>query len=227
MSEQMAFELPYRAAQGADDFLVSECNATAVRLIDVWPDWTNPAYAIVGPSGSGKSHLANVWRLASGARAVEARDVRESDLDALVEGRALVVEDADRSGISDLTLFHLLNLCKEREVSLLLTAREAPVDWPIRLPDLASRLRSIPAVTIGQPDDGLLRAVLVKQFADRQLDVTPQVISYLTARMERSMGEAGRVVERLDRAALEAQRRITRQFAREALDWAGEDEAQD
>lgn len=223
MSEQLVFELPHRAAQGADDFLVSACNATAVRLIDAWPEWTNPAYAIVGPAGSGKSHLANVWRLSSGARRFGAGDVREGDLDAIVEGRALVVEDADRAEIADHALFHLINLCKERRVGLLLTARQAPVDWPVELPDLASRLRSIPAVTIGSPDDDLLRAVLLKQFADRQLDVAPQVIAYLAARMERSMDEAGRIVDRLDRAALEAQRKITRQFAREVLGWAGEE----
>lgn len=223
MSEQLVFELPYRAAQGADDFLVSECNATAVRLIDDWPGWTNPAYAIVGTAGSGKSHLANVWRLSSGAQCMRAGDVREGDLDALVEGRALVIEDADRADISDHTLFHLINLCKERGVGLLLTARQAPMDWSVELPDLASRLRSLPTVMIGSPDDELLRAVLLKQFADRQLDVAPKVITYLTARMERSMDEAGRIVERLDRAALEAQRKITRQFAREVLGWAGEE----
>lgn len=223
MSEQLVFELPHRAAQGADDFLVSDCNATAVRLIDAWPGWTNPAYAIVGPAGSGKSHLANVWRLAAGACRGIAGDVREDDLDALVDGPALVIEDADRSQIADDTLFHLLNLCKERQVSLLLTAREAPLNWRVSLPDLASRLRSIPVVTIGEPDDHLLRAVLVKQFADRQLDVAPQVIAYLTARMERSMDAAGKLVDTLDKAALEARRKITRQFAGEVLDWTSDD----
>lgn len=224
MSEQLVFKLPHRAAQGADDFLVSDCNATAVRLIDAWPDWTNPAYAIVGPAASGKSHLANVWRLGSGARCVGAGDVRENGFDVLTDGRALVVEDADRAEIPDRTLFHLLNLCKERNVSLLLTARRAPADWRPGLPDLASRLRSIPSVTIGEPDDDLLRAVLLKQFADRQLDVAPRVIAYLASRMERSMDEAGRIVERLDHAALEAGRKLTRQFAREVLDWSADEQ---
>lgn len=227
MSEQLAFELPHRAALGADDFLVSECNAAAVRLIDAWPGWTGPAHAIVGPPGSGKSHLANVWRLASGARSIGAGEVRDGDLDSLADAPALAIEDADRAEIADAALFHLLNLCKEGGVSLLLTARQPPQGWRVKLPDLESRLRSVPAVMIGAPDDGLLRAVLVKQFADRQLDVSPRVIAYLAMRMERSMDEARRIVEKLDRAALAARRRITRQFAREALGWPDGADTQD
>lgn len=218
MSEQLVFELPHRPALGAEDFLVSQCNLTAVRLVDAWPDWPNPVNVIVGPAGCGKSHLANVWRLRSDARAVRAEEVEAPHLEALVAVPALVLEDADRGAVAEDAFFHLLNLCKERNVSLLLTARTLPTDWPVALPDLVSRLRSLPVVTIGPPDDDLLRAVLVKHFADRQLDVAPQVITYLTTRMERSMETARRLAAALDRAALEARRKITRQFAGEVLE---------
>lgn len=217
MSEQLVFELPHRPALGVEDFLVSHCNETAVRLIDSWPDWPNPVQAIVGPAGSGKSHLANTWRLKSGAQSVSAAQVDEASLERLVAKPTLVVEDADRSELSERALFHLLNLCSEQNVCLLLTARALPKDWPVHLPDLVSRLRSVPVVSIGLPDDELLRAVLVKHFSDRQIDVEPQVVAYITTRMERSMEMAGRVAAAMDQASLGSGRKITRQLAGEIL----------
>lgn len=217
MSEQLAFELPHRPALGADDFLVSDSNRLAVRLVDGWPAWPAPVHVLSGPRGSGKSHLANVWRLESGAEAADAEALHLSRLDALTRARALVLEDADRPGIDEAAFFHLLNLCRERNVSLLMTARSRPKDWPLGLPDLVSRVRSFPVVTIGAPDDDLLRAVLVKHFLDRQLDVPPRVITYLARRMERSMAAAAELADVLDRSSLEAGRKITRQLAAEVL----------
>lgn len=218
MSEQLAFDLPFRPALGAEDFLVSECNASAVRLIDHWPHWTTPVHVIAGPAGAGKSHLANVWRLKSGAT-----PVRPADMAALLQNRPLpfrvaVLEDVDRAGYDEQALFHFLNLSREEGFGALLTARTPPARMPIVLPDLASRLRSFPVAAIGSPDDSLLRAVLVKQFADRQLDVDPQVVGYLAARMERSMNTVAVLVARLDREALGRGRRITRRLAAEVLE---------
>lgn len=221
MSEQLVFELPHRPALGADDFLVSECNATAVRLVDAWPGWPSPVHVIVGPAGSGKSHLANVWRLNSGARLLPSEVLAATGPEAFAEDRALVLEDTERSGAPDSALFHLLNLCRENGISLLMTARTPPRDWPAALPDLVSRLRSLPTVTIGAPDDDLLRAVLVKHFVDRQLAVEPRVITYVAARMERSMAAAARLAAALDRAALASGRKITRRLAGEVLAQAG------
>lgn len=216
MPEQLALDLPHRAAFEADDFLVSDCNAAAVRLIDDWPQWPSFALAIVGPEGSGKTHLATVWRLKSGAVPVRPGEGMWSQ-DGRTGARAVLLEDIDRAGWQESTLFHWLNLCRESGASVLLTSRLAPAQIDVALPDLASRLRSLPTVTIGAPDDVLLRAVLLKQFSDRQLDVEPHVIAYLSARMERSMATARRLVEELDRASLAAGRAITRALAGEVL----------
>lgn len=227
MSEQLVFELPHRPALGVEDFLVSQCNTTAVRLIDAWPDWPNPVQAIVGPAGSGKSHLANTWRLKSGAQSVAAAEVSEATLEGLVSKPTLVIEDADRGRVSERALFHLLNLCGEQNVTVLLTSRALPVDWPVNLPDLASRLRSVPVVSIGLPDDELLRAVLVKHFSDRQIDVAPKVVAYIATRMERSMEMAGRVAAAMDQASLESGRKITKPLAGEILNTLLKDSPED
>ncbi len=79
------------------------------------------------------------------------------------------------------------------------------------------RLKAAATVEIHEPDDMLLAGVITKLFADRQVEVEPHVVQYLVRRIERSLATAMRVVERLDRAALEQKSRITRALAAEAV----------
>lgn len=215
--EQLVLELPHRHAQGAEDFLVSSSNAAAVDLVDRWPDWPLHAALVVGPAGSGKSHLANVWRLKADAPLVQAAALDETAVGALEAGGALVVEDIDRGIANEQVLFHLLNLAREERGSLLMTSRIAPGELSIALPDLRSRLRATPPVLIAAPDEALLRSVLVKLFSDVQLMVEPHVVAYLALHVDRSMEAARRVVATCDRLSLAMQRKVTRAVAAQAL----------
>lgn len=216
---QLVLDLPVAVATGAGDFLISGSNQAAAELIGSWPDWAQPSALLVGPPASGKSHLAAVWAAKSGALALAARDVCDATVALFQreETRALTVEDIDL-GIGDQrVLFHLLNHARETGRSVLLTSAVAPGDLDIALPDLRSRLRALPMITIAEPDDALLGAVLVKLFADRQLNVEPAVISYLIRHMNRSMEEARTVVGAIDTLALARQRKVSRATAAEAL----------
>jgi chromosomal replication initiation ATPase DnaA len=219
--EQLVLELPHRQALSAEDFLVSLSNARAVELVDSWPGWPSAAALVIGPEGAGKSHLAHVWRLKSGARQVAAREIGDGAIADLESLNTLVVEDIDRGVGDERVLFHLLNLAREKRYSILLTARKAPGEIDIALPDLRSRLRALPLVRIEAPDEGLLKAVLVKLFADRQLAVEPHVVAYLALHMERSMEAASKVVDAADRLSLAMHRKVTRAIAAEALANAG------
>ena len=215
--EQLVLDLPHRAALGLEDFLVSRSNAAAVDLVDRWPEWPHWAAVVVGPEAAGKSHLAQVWRLKSGADVVSGPDLSEAEIERLERARALLVEDIDRGIGDERALFHLLNLAREHRLSILLTTRRAHGDLEIALPDLRSRLRAAPLTTIDVPDEALLKSVLVKLFADRQLAVEPHVIGHLALHMERSMRAANGIVAAADRLALARQRRVTRAIAAEAL----------
>lgn len=219
MPRQLVLELGHRTARGREDFLVAPSNAAAVALIDAWPAWPSPSVALSGPPGSGKTHLAEVWRDMSGAARIDARDLATADVPTLVAARAVIVEDAaDLSDAAERTLFHLLNLVKEEGASLLLTARQAPARLAIRLPDLASRLKALPHAELGPPDDALFAGVLVKLFDDRQLRVAEPLITYLAARIERRIAVARDVVAALDRASLSGKRGITVPLAAQVLD---------
>ncbi|KAB2942260.1 MAG: hypothetical protein K8F92_01935 [Hyphomicrobium sp.] len=219
---QLVFDLAHRQALGAEDFLVSRSNAAAVEMIDRWPNWPHPASMVAGPQGSGKSHLANVWRLRSAAALLSAGALDDAAVACLSDGGALVVEDLDRGIADEKALFHLLNRARESKLSVLLTSRIPPGEQQFRIPDLRSRLRALPIVEVQPPDEALLKAVLVKLFADRQLNVEPAVIDYLSVRMERSMAAANRVVATVDRLALAKHRKVTRPLAAEALASLGE-----
>jgi len=106
---QLTLDLPHRAALGAEDFLVSDCNLAAVRLVDDWPNWQNHVQLLLGPQASGKTHLARVWQALSGAQALAPETLVMSVLDGLDEATPLVVEDADRIAYDEKALFHLLN----------------------------------------------------------------------------------------------------------------------
>jgi chromosomal replication initiation ATPase DnaA len=214
---QLALDLPYTRALSRADFLVSGCNSGAFTCIERWPDWPARRLVLYGPEGSGKSHLARLWCAESGARLLTGASLASHD-PLLGKGAVLpgiAVDDAEAA--PEIALLHLYNSCAEAGIGLLVVWRQAPASWPIALPDLASRLRAMPAVGIDPPDDALLGAVLVKHFADRQLRVMPSVIGFLVPRMERSFVMAAALAAHLDALALATGHKIGLPLARRAL----------
>lgn len=221
MAEQLTFSLPARAALGRDAFFVSAANAIALGTLDQWAHWPSGKLVLVGPAGSGKTHLAHVWASETGARIIDARGLPEQDIATLARLNHIVVEDVDRcagSATVETALFHLHNLLLAENGRLLVTARTAPSRWGLTLPDLASRMQATSLATIDAPDDALLSAMLIKQFDDRQIGITPQLINYLVKRIERSAQSARDIVAALDAKSLSERRPITLTMAGELLD---------
>ena len=217
---QLPLDLPHTPSFEREDFLESPANAEALRAIAAWPNWAGGMLLLIGPAGSGKSHLGAIWARASGAAVAAAAALPPAALSA----PALLIENADRIGANEASLFHLINGAREAGASLLLTARAAPGAWGLSTPDLTSRLRLAPIARLREPDEDLARAVLFKLFADRQLAVDPNVIAYIALRIERSLGAARAIVEALDREGLARGRAVTRAMAGEVLGRAGRGE---
>lgn len=210
---QLALALDHAESLAREDFLSGPSNSAALELIERWPDWPSRIMLLRGPEGSGKSHLAAIWARAAGARTISPRALDGAEVPIALATGALVVDSLVPGGFDEAALFHLLNLAREERAYLLLTARSAPATWRIELPDLASRLRAIPIVALEAPDDALLRAVIVKLFADRQLVVDESLVAYLANRIERSFAGVRAAVAMLDREALRRQRPVTRALA--------------
>jgi chromosomal replication initiation ATPase DnaA len=212
---QLALALDHPESFAREDFLSGPTNAAALALIEAWPAWPHRSIILIGPEGSGKSHLAAIWAQISGARQIAARALEEAMVPAALATGALVVDDLLPGLFDERALFHLLNLAREGDAFLLLTARAPP--QRVSIPDLGSRLRALPVVAMAGPDDALLRALLVKLFADRQLAVDESLISYLAVRIDRSFAAARSLVSRLDEEAMRQKRPLTRNFAAEFL----------
>lgn len=210
---QLALALGHEESLAREDFLEGPSNATALKLIEAWPDWPASVVLLTGPEGSGKSHLAAIWAENAGARVIAARALMETLPPAALATGALVIEDLGEGEFDEASLFHLFNLAREEGAFVLLTARRPSASWHVGLPDLASRLRAVPVVTLEPPDDALLRSVIVKLCADRQLAVDETVVSYLASRIERSFGAARSAVALLDREALRQKRPVNRALA--------------
>ena len=213
---QLPLALSHPPQYGRDSFIVGQSNREALALVEAWPHWPAPVVVLSGPPGSGKTHLAHIWAERAGAEIVAA-GMFESDPLPRFPGRGLAVENVDSEEAPEQALFHAINQAKEAETSILVTSRRPISEWRVTLPDLRSRLRLAAAAALASPDDALLRQVLVKLFADRQLIVDRSVLDYLLLRMERSLAAASLLVEALDREALAGGRRITRPMAAEVL----------
>jgi chromosomal replication initiation ATPase DnaA len=227
---QLAFDLPAQEAWRREDFFVSPANQVALAALDGWRDWPQRKMVLIGPPGSGKTHLARLWAEETGARYLRAGDLAGLDLGELHPGEpdpaglsapaAVVVEEAEAvagNPAAEEALFHLHNMVLPRG-HLLLTARRPVRDWGLHLPDLKSRMEAAGVVRLEAPDDALLSAVLVKLFADRQVMVAPALIPWMVARMERSLAAGRALVAALDARALAEGKPIGRAMAAALLD---------
>jgi chromosomal replication initiation ATPase DnaA len=214
---QLAFALPHAESLTRDNFLEGPANKAGLALVESWPDWPNRTMLLVGPEGSGKSHLAAIWAEQSGARSTSAHALSAAAVPGALATGALVVEDLRPSDFDERALFHLMNLAREDAAFVLITSRLAPSAFDVELRDLRSRLRAVPTVSLQPPDDQLFRALIVKFCADRQLAVDETVVSYLATRIERSYAAVRQAVELLDTEALRLGRPVTRALAAELL----------
>lgn len=218
-ARQLPLDLPHPESRARADFLAGPSNRAALALVDAWPDWPAPIVALTGPAGSGKSHLASIFAARSGALVLPAHALDAEAVPRALAAGALVLEDLGEGGLDEAALFHLMNLAGEQRAGVLITARRPPAALAAGLAtaDLASRLRAVPAVEIGSPDDALLAAVALKLFADRQLVPEEGLVPYLLARMERSLATLRDVVAALDREALARKRPLNKSLASELL----------
>ena len=212
MAEQLLLDLPLRTASGRDDFMVASSNEAAVRLVDDWPHWPTHGAILVGPAGCGKSHLAQVWQTRSQAEIASAKLTTIESLPQLFTSKSLCIEDIDAGSFDETMMFHAMNVARQEGGYLMLSSRVEPALWNVKLPDLASRLKALPLVHIRPPDDALLRGILVKQFADRQIVVDEATITYMMLRMPRSAGAARHLVAEIDREAMTQKAEVTRPF---------------
>lgn len=188
---QIPLDLTPEISSSFSTFIVSDCNADALKAVRAWPDWPSPILMLVGPKGTGKSHLGEAWAAETGETFID-------DADSLDEGR----------------LFALMNEALNGSVKgLLLTARTAPAEWNISLPDLRSRLVNTPLAILEEHDDAILEPVLRRLFEERGRQVSQDFIAYLLKYHERTIAAQRDIAAELETAAQAAKADLTKAFA--------------
>ena len=204
-----------------DDVIPGKANAAVRDMLASWSNWQAPGLVISGPARSGKSGLLAEFARANELPMIAGTDLSQIDILALLldERSSVIVDDADRA--PEDALFHLYNHCKAQGQHLLLSAEQAPSAWGCALPDLKSRLLTLPVVEIEQPDDELMLALLMRKFADRQLQAPMAVIEYLGKRIERTYQNLEETVAEIDRQSLAEGRNVTLPLARQVIEKQG------
>ena len=216
--KQLPLELPFRQVAGRADFIVSDCNALAVASIDQWPDWRGSCRALnlVGPSGAGKSHLAAIWQ----SLVCNSHHFVRLEAGHIPPEPAFFIFDniAADDKWNEEALFHLFNRCSADQGGLLLLSQTPVGQMGWQLPDLRSRMRAVNMARIDLPDDDLLYALMDKYFADRQMLVSPSLLTYLVGRMERSFSAAQNITSALDRRSMAERKPLSVSLARAMFD---------
>ncbi len=216
---QLALPFAHRPRFARADFVAAPSNAAALAWLDRgrharWPDHR---LALWGEAGCGKTHLLQLWARDHDAWLLPGTALRGLPALPASDAGGIAIDDAD-AATDEHALLHLLNAAREQRLPVLLAGRDAPSRWMVALPDLASRLRATPAVALGRPDEALLRILLLRLLAERQLAVAQPVVEWLLLRLPRradAMREAARL---LDQAALACGTGVTRSLAASVLD---------
>lgn len=225
-SEQMIFDLSQPGKNGLENFFISSSNKLVVDTIKNWKIWPEKRLILLGESGSGKSHLVDFWAKESSGLKIPIFDLCVRDVIELSHRKALIIENVDeiksyapaaKERIEE-KFFHLINATVQASCYLMITTSSPVSSWNIQLPDLISRLNSMPIVELLPPDDQLLMAVLLKQFDDRQLTVSPEFIAFVSKRINRTYESISKFVDAIDQIALKQKKDITIPVARKIIE---------
>ena len=214
--QQLILDLRSIPYMGKNDYFVSDVNKEAVTWLDDWPNWTTFGFIVCGPLGSGKSHLAQVLKTLSHGCIIEAKDVSDQNINQLSEKKCLIIENIELF-TSETLLFHLYIMLLENKNNLMITSKLTMSQISFELPDLKSRLLSLPQVNLGFPDDRLLKNLLIKQFLDKGILVEMDVIDYLIKRIDRSFEAISKLVSKIDFKSLEKAKKITIPFIKNTI----------
>lgn len=223
--QQLPLEFEPQAYLDKEDFMVAKCNLAAIRSIDSWPNWSFFALCLYGPTGCGKSHLANIFSNQVSIITnypykipnIKAKDIKPEIIHQLFqEHKCLIVEDLNED-INQEAMFHLYNLYRNEGGYILFTAEIAPARMNFTLPDLRSRLNIIPSVEISEPDDELLSALIVKLFTDRQIIISQEILNYIITNIERSFSYTRKLVAEIDNISLSRKRAVSIPLVKEAM----------
>ena len=218
MSElnQLLLELDYKTNFNEHDFYLSESNSNAFNLINRWPDWDKKILNISGEKFSGKSHLANIFKLKSKAFLIKGNEIDNSIFKSIKLHESIIIDDFEECNEEEI-LYSIFNLIDQDSKYLLINSLKPINEIKYRLPDLTSRSKNCLYAVIENPDDELLFAIILKNFSDRQIKIEKKIINFIISRIDRSYRKIDEFIYKIDELSLKKKKPINLKTIKEIL----------
>ena len=218
MSElnQLLLDFDYKTHFNEHDFYLSKSNSNAFNLIYRWPDWDKRILNISGEKFSGKSHLANIFKLKSKAFLIKGNEIDNSIFKSIKLHESIIIDDFEECKEEEI-LYSIFNLIDQDSKYLLINSLKPINEIKYRLPDLTSRSKNCLYAEIENPDDELLFAIILKNFSDRQIKIEKKIINFIISRVDRSYRKIDEFIYKVDELSLKKKKPINLKTIKEIL----------
>ena len=218
MSElnQLLLDFDYKTNFNEHDFYLSKSNSNAFNLINRWPDWNKKILNISGEKFSGKSHLANIFKLKSKAFLIKGNEIDNSIFKSIKLHESIIIDDFEECNEEEI-LYSIFNLIDQDSKYLLINSLKPINEIKYRLPDLSSRSKNCLYAVIENPDDELLFAIILKNFSDRQIKIEKKIINFIISRIDRSYRKIDEFIYKIDELSLKKKKPINLKTIKEIL----------
>ncbi len=218
MSElnQLLLDFDYKTNFNEHDFYLSKSNSNAFNLINRWPDWDKKILNISGEKFSGKSHLANIFKLKSKAFLIKGNEIDNLIFKSIKLHESIIIDDFEECNEEEI-LYSIFNLIDQDSKYLLINSLKPINEIKYRLPDLTSRSKNCLYAVIENPDDELLFAIILKNFSDRQIKIEKKIINFIISRIDRSYRKIDEFIYKIDELSLKKKKPINLKTIKEIL----------
>ena len=199
-----------------NDFFVSSSNYYAYQLINSWPKWEKKIINISGEKYSGKSHLSNIFIEKFKGKIIYANTINNETLNSLKAYENIVLENFNKN-INENLIYSLFNLMDQDNKYLVINSQTPINEIDFSLNDLKSRLRNCLIAKIQNPDDEMIYALIVKNFADRQISLDKKLIDFIIKRIDRSYGKIFEFIYKIDEISLKKKKSINLNIIKQTL----------
>ncbi len=218
MSElnQLLLELDHKITFNEHDFYLSKSNSNAFNLINRWPNWDKKILNLSGEKFSGKSHLANIFKLKSKAFYINGKNINNSIFKSIKLFESIIIDDFEECKEEEI-LYSIFNLIDQDNKYMLINSVRPINKIKFNLPDLSSRSKNCIYAQIENPDDELLFAIILKNFSDRQIKIEKKIINFIISRIDRSYRKIDEFIYKIDELSLKKKKPINLKTIKEIL----------
>ena len=214
---QLLLDFDYEQNFRDDDFYVGKSNYYTFELINKWPKWEKNFLNISGEKFSGKTHLINIFLKKFKGIKIISSQLNDDNLKDIKPHQNIVLEDLSLD-VNEKLIYSLFNIIDQDNKFLITTTTKPITEINFHLEDLRSRTKNCLLAKIGNPDDELMFALILKSLSDRQIILDKKLIDFIIKRIERSYGKIFEFIYKIDKISLKKKKSIDFKIINEALE---------